>query len=85
MGRETALGGRQFNFRTTAYYGGILTLRRNLAYMEMRLILTRLLWEFDLELCKESEGWEKQKVFVLWEKPSLWVRCTSVKRDNVPR
>jgi len=49
---------------------------RNLAYMEMRLILARLLWNFDIELCKESEGWSKQRVFMLWEKPELNVRLT---------
>jgi hypothetical protein len=57
-----------------------LTLDRNLAYMELRPILARLLWEFDLELLKESEGWERQKVFLLWEKPPLWMRCTSARR-----
>lgn len=47
--------------------------------MEMRLILVRLLWEVDLELCGESVDWEKQKVFVLWEKPPLWVRCKRIR------
>jgi cytochrome P450 len=47
---------------------------RNLAYMEMRLILARLIWNFEIELCKESEGWNLQKTFILWEKPELNVR-----------
>jgi len=48
---------------------------RNLAYMEMRLILARLVWGFDLELCEESQGWaERQKVFILWDKGPLWVK-----------
>lgn len=48
---------------------------RNLAYAEMRLILTRLLYDFDLELDERSTDWMKgQKAYVLWEKPPLWVK-----------
>jgi cytochrome P450 len=49
---------------------------RNLAYNEMRLILARVLWNFDLELCEESSGWNEQKSFVLWEKPPLWCKLS---------
>ena len=56
---------------------------RNLAYMEMRLILARLIWGFDLELCEESNGWaERQKVFILWDKGPLWVRLKDVEREK---
>lgn len=34
----------------------------SLAYAEMRLILTRVLWNFDLELQAESKNWADQKV-----------------------
>ncbi|MCJ1403437.1 hypothetical protein MMC11_006660 [Xylographa trunciseda] len=54
-------------------------LGRNLAYLEMRLILAHLLWAFDLEVPK-GEGqevlrnWEEQKSWILWEKvPLMWV------------
>jgi hypothetical protein len=41
----------------------------------MKFVLAKLLWNFDFELCKESEKWaETQKVFVLWEKRPLMVR-----------
>ncbi|KAL0933427.1 cytochrome p450 [Colletotrichum truncatum] len=57
-------------------------LGRNLAYVEMRLILARLVWNFDLELAEESRGWvERQKVFILWDKGPLKVRLTPVVRD----
>lgn len=49
-------------------------LGRNLAYNEMRLILARVLWNFDLELCEESQKWNHQKIFLLWEKPALMCR-----------
>jgi cytochrome P450 len=44
---------------------------RNLALAEMRLILARVLWNFDFELCPESERWAEQKVMSLWIKPEL--------------
>ncbi|ODM18784.1 hypothetical protein SI65_05401 [Aspergillus cristatus] len=44
---------------------------KNLAYNEMRVILARVLWNFDLELCAESRGWERQRSYLTWEKPPL--------------
>jgi cytochrome P450 len=44
---------------------------QNLAWAEIRAILTRLLWRFDFEMLKTSKDWEKQGAFVLWSKPSL--------------
>ncbi|MCJ1363219.1 hypothetical protein MMC16_002326 [Acarospora aff. strigata] len=46
---------------------------RNLAYMEMRIILARLIWNFDLQTCEENGGWEQQDVWTLWEKGPLMV------------
>nr|UBX54535.1 cytochrome P450 [Aspergillus sp.] len=46
-------------------------LGRNLAYAEMRLILARVLWNFDLELCEESLSWNDQKIYEVWAKPAL--------------
>jgi hypothetical protein len=43
----------------------------------MRAILVRLLWQSDIELCEESQGWLKgQKVFVLRDKPDLWIKLS---------
>ena len=50
------------------------------AYHEMRLILTKILWHFDLQLCPESEGWIKQKIFLMWDKPSLYCRLKPVRQ-----
>ncbi|KAL6233103.1 hypothetical protein BDW75DRAFT_252217 [Aspergillus navahoensis] len=47
---------------------------RNLAFAEMRVILARVLWNFDLELCRESVNWAEQKSYVLWEKGALMCR-----------
>jgi cytochrome P450 len=49
------------------------------AYHEMRLIMAELLFSFDLELCKESDGWaEDQRTFVLNEKVPLWMKLKPV-------
>ncbi|KAJ5966639.1 hypothetical protein N7501_002887 [Penicillium viridicatum] len=49
---------------------------RNVAYIEMRLILTRLLWNFDIGLCEESLAWYNQTAYTAWEKPPLMCRLT---------
>ncbi|KAJ5566018.1 Cytochrome P450 [Penicillium sp. DV-2018c] len=51
-------------------------LGRNLAYAEMRLILARMIWNFDMELCADSREWIKQLSFVVWDKGSLNVKLT---------
>ncbi|KAF4986093.1 hypothetical protein FGRMN_10990 [Fusarium graminum] len=53
---------------------------KNLAHNEMRLLLTRLLWKFDLEILPETKGWFDQRVFVFWEKRGLQVKLTEVNR-----
>lgn len=47
---------------------------QSLAWAEIRTILARLVWHFDMELEDESKDWANQKVFILWQKPSLMVR-----------
>lgn len=49
---------------------------QNLAYFEMRLMMALLLWNFDMELLPESEGWMDQKSYLFWEKSDLMVRLT---------
>lgn len=54
---------------------------RNLAYSEMRLILARILFSFDLKLADVGSDWIKgQKVYIVWQKPSLNVYLKPVKR-----
>ncbi|KAJ5216801.1 cytochrome P450 monooxygenase [Penicillium chermesinum] len=56
-------------------------LGRNLAYAEMRMILARIVFNFDLSLAKDSEGWmERQKIFLFWQKGPLNVHLTPVAR-----
>lgn len=54
---------------------------QNLAIAEMRLILARLIWRFDMVLDVKCEDWlEKQNNYLLWDKPDLFVHLTSVRR-----
>ncbi|KAJ5936168.1 hypothetical protein N7454_005466 [Penicillium verhagenii] len=48
-------------------------LGKNLAYCEIRIILCKLLFHFDLNLSPESANWTDQQVHFLWEKPRLMV------------
>jgi len=53
---------------------------KNLAYVEMRIVLAKMLWHFDLRLKDESRDWPNQKVYLMWAKNPLMVMLTPVKR-----
>jgi cytochrome P450 len=56
-------------------------LGQNLAHAEMRLILARLVWRFDMVLSSDSLKWmDKQRSYLLWEKPELNVVLAHAKR-----
>ena len=40
----------------------------------MKLILARVIYDFDLEAVDLAAKWENQRVFTLWEKGPLMVR-----------
>lgn len=46
---------------------------QNLAWMELRLILARLLWSYDLAGV-DVPAWEKQRIWWFWDKKPLVVR-----------
>lgn len=50
----------------------------SLANAEMRTILARLIYNFDMELVDPNEDWLDQDVFFLWRKPPLNVYLTPV-------
>ncbi|KAI0889808.1 cytochrome P450 [Annulohypoxylon maeteangense] len=49
-----------------------------LAWHEMRLLLSKVIFNFDLELCDKSEDWFDQKIYVLWAKKPLMCRGVRV-------
>lgn len=55
---------------------------KNLAYAEMRLILARVLWNFDIAVPNEGKSvmtWASQKTYMLVEKQPFEVRLTTVR------
>lgn len=52
----------------------------SLAYAEMRLILARVIWNFNMELQEDSQTWNVQKANMMWLKGSLNVRLVPVLR-----
>ncbi|KAK5049089.1 hypothetical protein LTR84_005512 [Exophiala bonariae] len=51
---------------------------RNLAYINMRLILARILHKFDIQLVNEGQDWiGEQKIYSAWEKLPLTVYLRS--------
>jgi hypothetical protein len=46
----------------------------SLAYVEMRIILARMVFNFDMELDQPELDWADQECFVLWDKPKLMVK-----------
>ncbi|KAK4161222.1 hypothetical protein QBC43DRAFT_357986 [Cladorrhinum sp. PSN259] len=56
--------------------GGKSCFGQHLAWAEMRLILAKFLWAFDIAAAQEEEKvvWEDLKVWVFWEKKPVYVR-----------
>ncbi|OLN83352.1 Isotrichodermin C-15 hydroxylase 10 [Colletotrichum chlorophyti] len=54
---------------------------RNLAMSEMRVILARVIWNFDMQIADDSKDWTEQELFGLWKKGPLHVRLTPRKKD----
>ncbi|KAL7629562.1 hypothetical protein AAE478_001083 [Parahypoxylon ruwenzoriense] len=54
---------------------------RNLAYAEMRLILARIIYNFDMSIAEDSLDWmDKQQAYTLWHKPALNIHMKPVSR-----
>jgi hypothetical protein len=52
----------------------------SLAYAEMRIILARLVFDFDMKLDDDSKNWvARQKTYTLWDRLPLNVYFTPVK------
>jgi hypothetical protein len=46
----------------------------SLAYIEMRLTITRLFWNFDFEAVPGNENWNMQKIYLGWQKVPLPIK-----------
>ncbi|MCJ1270923.1 hypothetical protein MMC22_010820 [Lobaria immixta] len=54
---------------------------KQFAYTEMRLIITRLLWNFDIALCDESKEWTDQDVYLMWHRPALMMQLSESQKQ----
>ncbi|MCJ1381728.1 hypothetical protein MMC17_004839 [Xylographa soralifera] len=54
---------------------------QNLAMAEVRLIVARILWRFDLR-CHLKDEWMNQPTYLLWEKKPLLVELISIRKDG---
>lgn len=58
----------------------LANLSSSLAYAEMRLILARVIFNFDMQIAEDSKGWmERQKVYLFWQKEPLNIHLTPVR------
>ncbi|RYC65673.1 hypothetical protein CHU98_g552 [Xylaria longipes] len=62
-------------------YGPRNCLGRSIAYAEMKLVMARILWHFDIENAQEG-NWLDQRVYLVWEKSPLRIKLRPSKRDN---
>ncbi|RYP64168.1 hypothetical protein DL771_008904 [Monosporascus sp. 5C6A] len=60
------------NYQPKAAYNALVNA---LAWHEMRLLLSKVLFNFDLKLYDESRDWADQKVNILWQKKPLMYRA----------
>ena len=49
---------------------------QNLAKAEMRLVLAKMVWHFDMQLVDPKSDWTRQCIYGLWDKNPLLVRLT---------
>lgn len=54
----------------------------SLAYVEMRVILARMIFNFDMELAEPEKDWLDQDAFFLWDKPALNVKLTPPNKEG---
>jgi hypothetical protein len=48
-----------------------------MAWMEMRILIAKMIFLFDYELVDDSLDWDRDSPsFILWQKPELWTKVT---------
>lgn len=73
-GHEAVLAGSKFATNEGMTSMLITVLLTSLAYIEMRLTITRLLWNFDFECVPGYENWNIQNIYLGWQKVPLPIK-----------
>ncbi|EFQ36369.1 cytochrome P450 [Colletotrichum graminicola M1.001] len=63
-------------------YGPRVCMGKHMAYVEIRMIMVKMLWNFDLKLCDEDEDWLDQPVFLVFKKRPLMVKVRPRSHGN---
>lgn len=73
-------------------YGPRACIGKHLSYIEQRLIICHLIWNFDIEAATDAEmelknrlwtlddDMKHMKAYLVWEKPDLWTHLKRVER-----
>ncbi|KAE8398257.1 benzoate 4-monooxygenase cytochrome P450 [Aspergillus pseudonomiae] len=64
-------------------YGPRNCVGKNIAYAEVRIVLAKLLWHFDIILDPQCEKWDTQKSYSVWERPPLLITITPIREHSV--
>lgn len=80
LGENPEFDGDQRDASQPFQIGPRACIGRNLAYVEIKLIIARLIWQFDLENATEEDWMGGQKVFMVWEKMPLWIKLHPVRK-----
>lgn len=46
----------------------------------MKLILARIVFNFDIELMEKEDDWLDQESYILWKRKPLWVKARAAGR-----
>ncbi|KAJ0308585.1 hypothetical protein Brms1b_009463 [Colletotrichum noveboracense] len=79
LGKDPEFAGDKRDASQPFLLGPRMCVGRNLAYAEIRVIIARLVCQFDIENVTK-EDWMDQKVFMAWEKMPLWIKLHPVRR-----
>ena len=54
---------------------------KNVGYLELRLILARIVWNFDMSIPTEMNlpEWGEQKIYWFWDKKPTWIKLRSAR------
>lgn len=63
------------------HVGGRNCLGQNIAWAEMRLIIGRMVWNFDISPACDLD-WTKQKTFMLWQKEPFYICLKPIHRKE---
>ena len=48
-----------------------------MAWMELRILIAKIVFLFDFELAGDNSEWERMSSYIVWKKPRLLVNVTS--------